>query len=524
MAKPWVFCSLLLIAPLALATADLSVVSFSSDKTVAQHGEPITLMARVANLGPDPATNFAVHFNIGVGYPMAVSAPAGWTCSPLFLWSGNVACTTSSFAAGAQADFQTTVLVYSRPGTAYEAVAFSFADPVETNNRRKITVTRTPSDAQADIAITTVPTQIAIPAGQTGTVRGSVTNNGSAAVSNVHLIVFSEHMREGVQVTGSGSGWTCTSYGPRLACRRPSLAAGETAFVDVTFRTDAQTVTDFDLRAIAQKNDDPIAENNRASLKIGFGNATDYKMFLLPLDTEIVVGANGSRWITETTMLLRSSTNVDVRPELCELPILDCGFPAPPPPHPLNEAFAFYVVSPATLGQYVYVPAAEAHKVHVNTRTYDASRSTSTGGAEIPFVSEDDFSSGTTSLLGIPLEPDHRYTLRVYDADGRGGRVLIHVYAHVPFDPPFSGNQEKTPRKTFVATLVPGAPPYATTTTALLPIHPATLQIDPIDGIDLEGVERLRIDIEPLDQGLRLWSFVSITNNETHHVTTVSQK
>jgi hypothetical protein len=34
----------------------------------------------------------------------------------------------------------------------------------------------------------------------------------------------------------------------------------------------------------------------------------------------------------------------------------------------------------------------------------------------------------------------------------------------------------------------------------------------------------LRVDIEPLDPTLRLWSFVSVTNNDTHHVTTFSSR
>jgi hypothetical protein len=35
----------------------------------------------------------------------------------------------------------------------------------------------------------------------------------------------------------------------------------------------------------------------------------------------------------------------------------------------------------------------------------------------------------------------------------------------------------------------------------------------------LTGVERLRIEIEPLTPDVRFWAFVSTTNNETQHVT-----
>ena len=512
---------LLLIAPVALATADFSVVAFSSDKTVAQFGEPITLTARIANAGPDTA-NVAVHFNFGFGYILNVHAiPSSGICPGSFTANSAVVCSTS-LAPGAQQVFVTTVLVYSRAGTEYEAVVVSSDDPVATNNRQTINVTRIASETQADLVVAATPAHTAAPRGEPARVRASVTNNGPSSVSKVYLLAFSDRMRDAVQVNAVyGSRWICGTHGPRSTCHLPSLAAGETSSVDIEFRSDRQAVSEFEFRAFAEKNDDPNLTNSRAVSRIGFGNATDYKMYLLPLDSEIVEGANGSRWYTDTTMLLRSETNVDVRPEICELVVLDCTVSEPVP---LNEPFAFYALSPRTLGQYVYVPVADADKVNANTRTYDSSRSTSTGGAEIPFVAEDDFASGTTSLLGIPLEPDNRYTLRIYDAEGRGGRVLVHVYAQVPFDPPRSGNQEKKPRKTFAVNLLPGGLPHETTTTALLPVHPATAQINPIAGIDLAGVHRLRIDIEPLDQGLRLWSFVSITNNRTHHVTTVSQR
>ena len=505
--------SLVLLAPIALASADLSVTSFTSDKTTAQYAEPISLNASIVNNGPDAATNLALHFVIGVGYPMSVGAPPGWTCSPLFRWSGSIVCGTASFAAGAQADFQTTVLVYSKPGTAYEATVLSSADPVASNNTRTLTVFRSASGNQEDLSVTANPARTATPAGTPATVRANVRNNGAAAVSNVHLIVFSEATREGVEVTGSGAGWTCTSHVALVECRRPSLGAGETAPVDVTVRSPAERIMDFDFRVIAEKNDDPFGDNNRVDVRIGAGNAEDWTMFLIPIDSQFVPGANGSLWFTDITLLLRSTTTVDVRPLLCELPIIDCGFPAPPPPPPVNVPVDYEVRSANSLGQYLYVPAADAHKVHVNIRTFDTARSHTTGGAEIPFVSEEQFRGDTVSLLGIPLADEHRYTLRVYDAHARAGaRVQVHVYA----------DDEETPRKSLVGTLAGGGP--STTTTALLPIHPATLQIDPIAGLDLAGVKTLRVDVEPLDEGLRLWSFVSITNNETHHVTTVSQR
>jgi len=38
---------------------------------------------------------------------------------------------------------------------------------------------------------------------------------------------------------------------------------------------------------------------------------------------------------------------------------------------------------------------------------------------------------------------------------------------------------------------------------------------------EIQGQDRVRIEVAPLTSGLRLWGFVSVTNNQTQHVTTV---
>jgi hypothetical protein len=38
----------------------------------------------------------------------------------------------------------------------------------------------------------------------------------------------------------------------------------------------------------------------------------------------------------------------------------------------------------------------------------------------------------------------------------------------------------------------------------------------------LNGLDKVRVEVTPLTEGLRFWTFVSITNNETQHVTTIT--
>jgi hypothetical protein len=67
---------------------------------------------------------------------------------------------------------------------------------------------------------------------------------------------------------------------------------------------------------------------------------------------------------------------------------------------------------------------------------WDLSRAAETAGSEIPIVRENRFTTGTIALLGIPVAPHYRHTLRVYDFDGHtGSRVAIRVYANDELDP-----------------------------------------------------------------------------------------
>lgn len=129
-------------------------------------------------------------------------------------------------------------------------------------------------------------------------------------------------------------------------------------------------------------------------------------------------------------------------------------------------------------------------------------------------------------ILSIPVEPiikyeegtlggslagyRHRVLLRVYDWDGDGtSRVLVK-----PFVEGFFG--EKGGLKTTPLTLDrrdgddPTFPWYAE-----LPLDhclPMSLHTPCMEF-------SMRVEIEPLSEGLRFWPFVSVTDNRTQHVT-----
>jgi hypothetical protein len=234
----------------------------------------------------------------------------------------------------------------------------------------------------------------------------------------------------------------------------------------------------------------------------------EWRRILVPLMPAEVPGANGARWRTETSMLVRSATALEILPRGCDIdPLRICE------PLPLNRPFRLEQYAATTDfggGQFLYYHASDEPLLHLNSRVHDVSRETETAGSEIPLAREEDFTAGTISLIGIPVAPQYRQTLRVYGFEPRdGAAVAIRVYA----------NQEPEPRATVVRTLSVHQPLFWVTPQRL-PVNPAYLQLDPATLASLAGATTMRVEVESLEAGLKLWSFVSITNNDTHHVTT----
>ena len=122
---------------------------------------------------------------------------------------------------------------------------------------------------------------------------------------------------------------------------------------------------------------------------------------------------------------------------------------------------------------------------------------------EIPIARESDFTSGVFHIQAVPINPDSRQSLRIYDLDGVDGtavRVRIYttssdpvvdtvVFLHKPSTPDVDGR--------------PGAPAFAT-------LNSLATQFP-----DIATSEIAMIDLQPLTAGARIWGFVTSTNNAT---------
>jgi hypothetical protein len=510
----------LLVAPALLAqTADLEIIRFNLSATLTETGQRFALDVAWRNNGPNPARFVNVKVT-GTPVPFYVQSVAktGWPCYPTPDGT-SFSCQNLQLDPGAEAELVLQMLTppVAGPFTLRANIFAEQTDPNPANNTRETTATIAAGPV-VDLAVSpTAQTQLAT-AGAQVTMPLNIANNSSTAVDQVFLYLSVPVSFDIPVFSAQGAGWTCSGlpYGPQaVICTRPRLNAGENAPITVTTTAPATdgsfTITG---RLRGQGHSDPFGGNDLATLTVQVGSSEEppppvdeWHAVLIPLIGPDAPGLNGSLWRTEVTALVSADASPDVR--LCGLSPA-CGTVPLPVRVPFNVQQTLPQYFSGGLGHIIYVRPADEPNLHINSRVYDVSRSEQTAGAEIPIVREREFRSTRVSLVGIPVAPQYRHTLRVYALDAQGSEpVRVSVYA----------GDETTPRATNVFPLFVGEQVL----TPMRPATPGVIQLDLQQFVNLTGVETIRVDVEPVNAGLRLWSFVSVTNNDTHHVTTFTQ-
>lgn len=227
---------------------------------------------------------------------------------------------------------------------------------------------------------------------------------------------------------------------------------------------------------------------------------------LLPVFVPPVRGAFGSEFHTDLRARLVKETKATVwglgR---------DCGAPC----SNVEEVYSFATSRPetgpddvletGTPGAFFYLPKEERGRVAMNLRAYDTSRSAENFGTEIPIVRTSEFAKNgdPITLIGVPSDPRFRNTLRIYSygetstplevtIEGENGLFLEHV-VDLPAQP-----DHYHPGYVEMTNFPTGAGMLRVTITPIIP--PISAPIPPPDH----------------------WAFISVTNNETQHITLVT--
>ncbi len=229
-----------------------------------------------------------------------------------------------------------------------------------------------------------------------------------------------------------------------------------------------------------------------------------------------VPGVNGSSWTTDLFVSNGGDAVATVTGIVWDCLLPECLDPAPVPSGVTIQT------GPLTVdgihGALVYLEPATAAAVHFGLRFRDLSRQATTWGTELPLPRGEAFRQSRFSLVDVPVTAGFRQTLRIYELDGtpREASVRVRVYGiqrdrHVLSGEPDTllGEAELPLTFTPFGTEKPDRPGYAQVTD-LSTIAP------------LGNAESVRIEIEPVTEGLHLWAFATVIHNETQHATVIS--
>jgi hypothetical protein len=254
-------------------------------------------------------------------------------------------------------------------------------------------------------------------------------------------------------------------------------------------------------------------------LPSGFTYVSDdeYEAILIPITTRSAKpGAHGSLWTSDVRML--SQAGVALLPGVDFFPLADAA-----PLTPRRVVSPSFVLPRADVDDpptaLMYVRSEFVPLLSFESRTRDLSRASETWGTEIPVIRERDMRS-TLTLLDVPTTSGFRSTLRLYTADFVGCcRVNVTFYSN-------DGDALATRAISLAypngasGGLVP--PPYVREGSAEFPLQPAYAQLDLQSIPEIEGHDTIWITVD--GNARKMWGFVSVTNDATQHVTTITPR
>jgi hypothetical protein len=231
-----------------------------------------------------------------------------------------------------------------------------------------------------------------------------------------------------------------------------------------------------------------------------------FEPVLLPVFTPPIPGAFGSEFRTDFRARLVKESVAEVYGLQCT----DQCYYREGQPYLLRDDYVQEVnptnIAPTgTPGAFLYLPKDHLSRVAMNLRAYDTSRDAESFGTEIPIVRLRDFTTGwePIHLIGIPSDPRFRNTLRIYGYGDGGTMLSIEMVA-------------ETGVRVDQLIDLPGQPD---------PFHPGYLELTnfPVG----QGMVRVTIHtpVPPIGTPIpppARWAFVSVTNNETQHITLVT--
>ena len=232
-----------------------------------------------------------------------------------------------------------------------------------------------------------------------------------------------------------------------------------------------------------------------------------FERLLLPVFTHPIQGAFGSEFRTELNARLAKDTRVELHGLKHECIVTCIGEDAPIVLTTDHPDLAANLERTGTPGAFVYVPKAQADRLSMNLRAFDVSRADDSFGTQIPIVRRSEFTDSyddSIVIVGVPSNPKFRNHLRIYSAGWSSARVTVQISA---------------------------VHNYSIIHELDIPAGASSLQPGYVDFTNFpmdSGPLRIEIRYIARDATMppapELWAFVSVTNNETQHITTITPR
>jgi hypothetical protein len=350
-----------------------------------------------------------------------------------------------------------------------------------------------------------------------------------------------EFFEKTIQITGAPSGIASissafdTSAGNRVVKIRgsfPCAATGCTAPAVMFGSKSAEAVeriSDSEVQAVAPTQThvsvvDVTVRGDGYSYVLPSGftyvNLTDYERFLVPVSTRNPVpGGFGSLWQSEFRLVNQSAITLEPGIDVFHLEAREIANP----PLTLNQVVAPTLAMPRLDSDFppttlFYVRKELASYFSPQLRIRDLSRQSETWGTEIPVVRESNLRSNFT-LLDIPMKDGFRQTLRLYITDYVGCCATRVTFLSQTGEELLNRDVFLQHANGSIGGLVPS--PYLREGSREFPLQPAYAQIDLQSIPELAGHDTIWIRAQSYG-AIHMWGFVSVTNDATQHVTTIT--
>ena len=243
-----------------------------------------------------------------------------------------------------------------------------------------------------------------------------------------------------------------------------------------------------------------------------FGEGTDvFEPVLFPIFMRPIGGQGGSEFRTTAKFWNKSHNQpvtfygLDTSCTLIDPPIYpDSPFQLAPRQ---NHSLDLFPSCTDSVGKLFYVSKGEKN-LAATSRVWETSKQAENHGVEIPVVRLDDFTEEPIALLDVPTDPKFRLTLRIYGLNR--GESLVNLWYGSGI-----GNCCGDTWNSMQLPITPGRNMFE-------PSYAVVTDFRPADGFP-PFPEKINVLVSSNGpDGAVIWAFITVTNNETQHITTIT--